>query len=605
MAAPKGNDRCGAVLTVPSRRRPPPRPQGGTLLPHQREGLRFMLAREATDFRADMWAPLRSVSGLDLWYSPAMGRLSETAPPGGVRGGFLADHMGLGKTVMTLALVAATLKEQEAPTLVVCPAGLVTQWRDEAARWVPSATLRVLETTARRGTLAAQLAGAPDIAFASYATLARLDTAGVQLHRVVFDEAHTLPSLRPPSAQRPAREHSASEACASVDAALRWALSGTPVGSTDHAMHSAMAALRIQPFRDWGWNRAMVSGAFGCAALACAQLAACTLRRDSTLLADAVPARRDHPVQLVEMMPVDRAVYDASLALMECQSTSGAAKAKRRLAAGGTYEDAVLAEGGLWYTYQGPDQGPGALAMPRLDPTVADEERCAEGCSICLAEPVRAPQAATPCGHCFCGECVMAWAATRAVPRCPLCRAEFALRALRLAAPLPVPPRPLGAAPDPRVVEERKGLLRGACSALPADPLRPGNVVLRSRPAAVAAKVKELLEDEGAAVVVFSHFQQAMELTADLVGRKDAAVMAGDPAERQEAAARFQRGEARVLVLPYASRLTSGLNLTAANHVVLAEPAHEAGEEEQGIGRAWRLGQQREVHVWRFAPQFA
>lgn len=42
-----------------------------------------------------------------------------------------------------------------------------------------------------------------------------------------------------------------------------------------------------------------------------------------------------------------------------------------------------------------------------------------------------------------------------------------------------------------------------------------------------------------------------------------------------------------------------GINLTAANHVFLLEPALNPALEEQAIGRAWRMGQTRPVIVKR------
>ncbi len=43
-----------------------------------------------------------------------------------------------------------------------------------------------------------------------------------------------------------------------------------------------------------------------------------------------------------------------------------------------------------------------------------------------------------------------------------------------------------------------------------------------------------------------------------------------------------------------------GINLTAASHVFILEPCLNPALEEQAIGRAWRMGQQREVVVKRF-----
>ncbi len=58
--------------------------------------------------------------------------------------------MGLGKTVMVLALLARCQAEHATgdgsrPTLVVAPRSLVFNWRREAARFTPD--LRVLEYT--------------------------------------------------------------------------------------------------------------------------------------------------------------------------------------------------------------------------------------------------------------------------------------------------------------------------------------------------------------------------------------------------------------------------------------------------------------------------
>ena len=50
-------------------------------------------------------------------------------------GGVLADDMGLGKTIQVLAL--HLLRRGSGPTLVVCPASLMSNWEREAARFIP------------------------------------------------------------------------------------------------------------------------------------------------------------------------------------------------------------------------------------------------------------------------------------------------------------------------------------------------------------------------------------------------------------------------------------------------------------------------------------
>ena len=67
-------------------------------------------------------------------------------------GGILADEMGVGKTLQTLAVLEAVKKEEGGLTaLVVCPASLVYNWLEEAHRFAPS-----LNAVAVTGTAAAR-----------------------------------------------------------------------------------------------------------------------------------------------------------------------------------------------------------------------------------------------------------------------------------------------------------------------------------------------------------------------------------------------------------------------------------------------------------------
>ena len=51
--------------------------------------------------------------------------------------GILADEMGLGKTLQTLAYIESLLKDLSGTVLVVCPAGLLTNWQREAQQFTP------------------------------------------------------------------------------------------------------------------------------------------------------------------------------------------------------------------------------------------------------------------------------------------------------------------------------------------------------------------------------------------------------------------------------------------------------------------------------------
>jgi SNF2 family DNA or RNA helicase len=93
-----------------------------------------------------------------------------------VRGGILADDMGLGKTITCLAVVASD-DPAHGPTLVVCPASLLEQWREEIeSRLDPSRHSCVVFHGSRRASC--DVASLPNgtIVVTSYDTL-------VQAHR--------------------------------------------------------------------------------------------------------------------------------------------------------------------------------------------------------------------------------------------------------------------------------------------------------------------------------------------------------------------------------------------------------------------------------------
>jgi hypothetical protein len=78
------------------------------LLEFQRQTLKWALERETTagGIQSFWWAkvPTDSTRKKDLYYSPILQRF-RTDPPRIVRGGFIAEEMGLGKTVISLALI--------------------------------------------------------------------------------------------------------------------------------------------------------------------------------------------------------------------------------------------------------------------------------------------------------------------------------------------------------------------------------------------------------------------------------------------------------------------------------------------------------------------
>ena len=123
--------------------------------------------------------------------------------------------MGLGKTVQTLALLSSTHCD-ELPDLVTCPASVVPVWVKEAAKHFPKLQVKVL----RKEETFAESEG-PCLWIASYTQLRRhrqiLDN--VEFRYAVLDEAQL---IKNPKAK-------VTQACLSIDARHRLALSGTPI----------------------------------------------------------------------------------------------------------------------------------------------------------------------------------------------------------------------------------------------------------------------------------------------------------------------------------------------------------------------------------------
>jgi len=130
--------------------------------------------------------------------------------------GLLADEMGLGKTLQVLTLFWLR-PERERPSLIVCPASVVPVWQSEVRRWYPELETKALKSSQD---FAAE-PGRPALWIASYTQLRRhkavLDR--VSFGYAVLDEAQ---QIKNPDAK-------VTQACCSIRARTRIALTGTPL----------------------------------------------------------------------------------------------------------------------------------------------------------------------------------------------------------------------------------------------------------------------------------------------------------------------------------------------------------------------------------------
>jgi non-specific serine/threonine protein kinase len=139
-------------------------------------------------------------------------------------GACLADDMGLGKTVQIIALLLLLERQGvPGPHLLVAPASLLGNWRDELVRFAPSLRVRIAHrseaTPAELAAIGDELGEVP-LVITTYATLGRLPwIAGTRFGLVVLDEAQAIKNPR-------TRQ---SRVVKAVQSQARIALTGTPI----------------------------------------------------------------------------------------------------------------------------------------------------------------------------------------------------------------------------------------------------------------------------------------------------------------------------------------------------------------------------------------
>ncbi|MFZ4522365.1 MAG: DEAD/DEAH box helicase [Bacteroidales bacterium] len=134
-------------------------------------------------------------------------------------GGILADDMGLGKTIQALALLLSCHTGSNPASLIVMPASLIHNWRNEIRRFAPS--LRVLEHTGTQRMNSTNFFGSVDVIITTYGTL-RNDLDLFLRYRffyVILDESQV---IKNPSALT-------SRAVCQLKSENRLVLTGTPI----------------------------------------------------------------------------------------------------------------------------------------------------------------------------------------------------------------------------------------------------------------------------------------------------------------------------------------------------------------------------------------
>lgn len=249
------------------------------LLPHQKQGLHFMMDKErdrifsqTEEGNSSLWRMKIRPNGQVIYYDVITGKEERSKPPE-VLGGILADMMGLGKTLSILSLIVGTLDESlewgnETPshsegashivrnsksTLLISPLSTVANWEEQIAAHVKPGSLKYYIFHGGNRCQDINELAKYDIIITTYNIVSseingrgkrktRSPLAETNFFRIVLDEAHMI------------REQGTiqSQAVCSLSAQRRWAVTGTPVQNKLDDLGALIKFLRMKPYSEKG-----------------------------------------------------------------------------------------------------------------------------------------------------------------------------------------------------------------------------------------------------------------------------------------------------------------------------------------------------------------
>ncbi|KAK2801721.1 hypothetical protein FQN50_007636 [Emmonsiellopsis sp. PD_5] len=581
------------------------------LLPYQRQGLAWMLEKESPKFsegNPQEVVQLWKRSG-NMFKNIATNFTTSTLPPL-ASGGILADDMGLGKTIQIISLILTDSTPRTSTssktTLIISPLGVMSNWRDQILSHIrPDHALRVLIYHGA-GKKEAKNLKDYDVVITTYGALAveygqiegnasnSMPSKGlfsVHWRRVVLDEGH---SIRTPRTK-------AARAVYNLKADSRWSLTGTPIVNNLKDLYSQVKFLGISGgLEDLAvFNSALIrplnAGEPHASLLLQALMGTICLRRrkDMKFINLRLPPLQSHVLH-VKFLPHEQEKYEmfqseAQGVLMEYQANTANKNGTT------TYSHVLevilrlrqvcnhwkLCQNRINKLMEMLEQNKVVNLTPEnikaLQALLQLKIESQEMCAICLdvlQEPV-----ITPCAHTFDRGCI-----EQAIERqykCPLCRAKL---------------------------EDNSGLVS------PAAELGEDTNEIDIDPETTSSKIQALIkiltaqgQASGTKTVVFSQWTSFLDiiepqLTANNITftRIDGKMKSG---QRDAAMNTLANDPKCTVLLASLSVCSVGLNLVAANQVILADSWWAPAIEDQAVDRVYRLGQKRPTTIWRLVME--
>lgn len=538
------------------------------------------------------------------------------------RGGILADDMGLGKTITTIALMLAKMDDAKrscrgtGQNLVVCPLSVLYNWSEQLKLHAPGLKTRTYHGKDRDRSAGSFLLH--DVTLTTYDIVrselkdSSTGLGSVKWYRAVLDEAHVIKGHKQATAQAVFQL---------VKAECKWCLSGTPIQNSAEDLYSLARFLKLEPFDQFDWfNRTILRplknrDAVGFERLQVLLRSWC-LRRTKAMRIKDPNSGQERPLLLlppksVEVCRVplesgDRVLYDrlfncASERVKEMESRSQLGQnfsqvlslltRLRQLCCSTTLlPEKLLSElangtGDVDRVFQAAVQALGSSRVEDLLRNLAEAQE--DDCSICM-EPTC--DIVTRCGHVFHRSCIET--ALRQLGRagqgqCPLCR--YVIKKSEL----------LEKPAELELVEGDETSATGAASG--------------SKIRAVIAFLQENIiqkkdpQGKNHKAVIFSQFTAVLDLIQSELKSQQWPFVRLDGQMKHDARVHAQQsfaGHPHIQVMLCSLKAAgTGLNLTAADHVLLIDPWWNPAVEDQAIDRLHRLGQRRPVRALRFVAE--
>ncbi|KAL9604526.1 MAG: hypothetical protein Q9219_000491 [cf. Caloplaca sp. 3 TL-2023] len=578
------------------------------MLPYQRQALFWLLAQEnpklppvGSNVAVQMWK--RNTSDPRLFTNIATSFSIKNQEPSLASGGILADDMGLGKTLEMISLIVSD-PLSKGPTLIISPLGIMSNWSGQIAHHVrPDQPLKVLTYHgSSKKPLTADEMAEYDVVITTYGTLSteylpkgaktppsipsEKGLYATNWRRVILDEGH---QIRNPSSK-------SSLACAGLVAHSRWVLTGTPIINSLKDLYSLIRFLRLsggleqlQVFNSV-LIRPLREGREDASLLLQALMGTICLRRKKEMsFVDLRLPELTEYIHRVEFLPHEREKYEALQA--EAKGLLRVAQGKERDPKGSdTYRhllEILLRLRQVCNHWKLCGDRVSSLLEALETSKVVDltpENRKAlqdmlqlsidshEDCPICL-EPLHDP-VITACAHTFGYTCIEKVIETQ--NRCPMCRAQ-----------------PL----------ELESIVRPAVDL---GESAQGDIDIDTSSSKVEALIKILKasrQKEGSKVVIFSQWTSFLNIIEHQLkangwtyARIDGSMKAG---QRDAAMVALSEDPNCRIMLASLAVCSVGLNLVAANHVIMADSWWAPSIEDQAVDRVHRLGQTKPTTVWR------